>query len=277
LSERACRYAGHAARQYVVRQPPRAPEPTVEALVDPLTELPNRRQFVARLTEAIARATRSRVPVWVLYVDLDHFHRINAAHGHRVGDAVLHEAAVRLYGCVRKTDLVASAGGDEFLVALEGTANREGASIVAERALQALARPYAAPADATPLTASIGLTLFPDDGSDPDRLLGNADVALWQAKANHRNRLEFFTAALDDSYRRRQVTRADIARKLASLTPREKEVLDRLVAGDANKLIAYELGASQRTIEQHRARVMDKMQAGSLAELVRMVISSQDA
>jgi diguanylate cyclase (GGDEF)-like protein len=220
---------------------------------------------------------RSRQPVWVLYVDLDHFHRVNSAHGHRVGDELLHEAATRLQGCVRKTDLVASAGGDEFLVALEGTANREGAAVVAERALQALARPFALSELTFDLTASIGITAFPDDGADPDRLLRNADVALFQAKAGNRNRYEFFSPQMDDRYRRSQLTRAQTEQKFASLTPREQEVLQRLVAGEANKMIAYELGASPRTIEQHRAKIMEKMEAGSLAELVRMAVGRQDA
>jgi diguanylate cyclase (GGDEF)-like protein len=276
VSERACVFEHRDAVQVVVRPPPRAVEPTGNLLTDPLTALPNRRQFDARLQEAIDRATRSRQPVWVLYVDLDQFHRVNAAHGHRVGDEVLQEAAARLSGCVRKTDLVASAGGDEFLVALEGTANREGAAVVAGRALQALSRPFEA-IDDLPLSASIGITAFPDDGGDPDRLLRNADVALWQAKANNRNRFEFFSAQMDDSYRRSQQVRAAIDRKLASLTPREQEVLERLVAGEANKMIPYELGSSPRTIEQHRARIMDKMEAGSLAELVRMVIGRKTA
>jgi diguanylate cyclase (GGDEF)-like protein len=276
VSERPCTYADRDALQVVVRPPPRVAASTEAALVDPLTDLPNRRHFDARLREAIDRATRSRQPVWVLYVDLDLFQRVNAAHGHRVGDEVLQEAAARLAACVRKTDLVASAGGDEFLVALEGTANREGASVVAARALQAIARPFAA-IDGLPLTASIGITAFPDDGGDPDRLLRNADVALWQAKASNRNRFEFFSEQMDDSYRRSQLVRAAIDRKLGSLTPRELEVLERLVAGEANKMIAYELGASPRTIEQHRARIMEKMEAGSLAELVRMVIGRKTA
>jgi diguanylate cyclase (GGDEF)-like protein len=276
LSERACRYEGRPARQIVIRAPERRPAPAADQ-TDPLTALPNRRQFDARLQQAIDRATRSRQPVWVLYVDLDHFHRVNAAHGHRVGDEVLHQAATRLQGCVRKTDLVASAGGDEFLVALEGTAEREGAGVVAARALQALARPFALDDAAVELTASIGITAFPDDGADPDRLLRNADVALWQAKAANRNRFEFFSPQMDDRYRRSQQDRAEAERKFASLTPREREVLERLVAGDANKMIAYELGASPRTVEQHRARIMEKMQAGSLAELVRMSVARQEA
>jgi diguanylate cyclase (GGDEF)-like protein len=277
LSERACTFERRPARQIVVRTEPRRARVEPDPHVDPLTALPNRRQFGARLQQAIDRAVRSRQPVWVLYVDLDHFHRVNSAHGHRVGDELLHEAATRLQGCVRKTDLVASAGGDEFLVALEGTANREGAAVVAERALQALARPFALSELTFDLTASIGITAFPDDGADPDRLLRNADVALFQAKAGNRNRYEFFSPQMDDRYRRSQLTRAQTEQKFASLTPREQEVLQRLVAGEANKMIAYELGASPRTIEQHRAKIMEKMEAGSLAELVRMAVGRQDA
>jgi diguanylate cyclase (GGDEF)-like protein len=275
VSQRACRFEGRAATQILVRtaRPAQAPVP----LTDPLTALPNRRQFDARLQQAIDRAARSRQPVWVLYADLDRFHRVNSAHGHRVGDAVLLEAATRLQACVRKTDLVASAGGDEFLIALEGTQNREGATVVAARALQALARPFDVNGAHIELTASLGLTAFPDDGADPDRLLRNADVALWQAKAGSRNRFEFFSPQMDDRYRRSQVAQAAIAQRFASLTPREREVLQRLVAGEANKMIAYELGASPRTIEQHRAKIMEKMDAGSLAELVRMAVGRAEA
>ncbi|MGH8028804.1 MAG: diguanylate cyclase domain-containing protein [Arenimonas sp.] len=275
VSQRACRFEGKPATQIVVRTAVR-PEP-VQVLTDPLTALPSRRQFDDRLQQAIDRAARSRQPVWVLYADLDHFHRVNAAHGHRVGDGVLHEAATRLQACVRKTDLVASAGGDEFLIALEGTANREGAAVVASRALQAVARPFDVSGAQLELTASIGVTAYPDDGADPDRLLRNADVALWQAKSGNRNRFEFFSEQMDDRYRRSQVAHAAIAGRYSSLTPREREVLQRLVAGEANKMIAYELGASPRTIEQHRAKIMEKMDAGSLAELVRMAVGRLEA
>jgi diguanylate cyclase (GGDEF)-like protein len=272
LSARACMHQGLPATQLLIRASPRPGVPDA----DLLTDLPNRRQFRSHLQAAIDRAIRNRHQVWVLYVDLDRFAMVNTRHGHRAGDAVLAEAAVRLQACVRKTDLVASPGGDEFLIALEGSTDLEGARVVATRALESLARPFPVDGAEIATTACIGISAAPGDGATPDVLLQNVDVALWQAKAGSRNRFEFFSAQMDAEHRRSTQVRADTERKLASLTPREREVLEHLVAGEANKMIAYELGASMRTIEHHRARIMGKMQAGSLPELVRMVLGRRD-
>ena len=274
-SERACRWRGRAAVQVVFRPIAVAIPPTA-ALSDQLTELPSRRQFRVHLQAAIDRAIRNRHQVWVLYIDLDRFSSVNAEHGHAVGDRVLAEAAGRLQVCIRRTDYLASAGGDEFLVALEGTTDLEGARVVAARALQSLAEPFDIDGAQVRTSACAGICAGPDDGSAPDALLRNVDVALFQAKAAGRGRLEFYSTAMDDQQRRSALAREETERKLASLTPREREVLGRLVAGEANKMIAYMLGASMRTIEHHRARIMAKMQAGSLPELVRMVIGSHE-
>jgi diguanylate cyclase (GGDEF)-like protein len=220
---------------------------------------------------------RNRHLVWVVYVDLDRFSAINASHGHALGDRVLAEAAVRLQKCIRRTDFIASAGGDEFLLALEGTTDLEGARVVALRALQSLAEPFLVEGVEVRSSASAGACAGPADGGEPDALLRNVDIALVQAKAAGRNRLEFYSPQMDDQQRRSALAREETERKLASLTPREHEVLARLVDGEANKMIAYMLGASMRTIEHHRARIMDKMQAGSLPELVRMVIGRNEA
>ena len=273
--ERTCSYRGRTAVQAVFRAP--APSAVDALLPDQLTELPGRRHFRTHLQGAIDRAIRNRHLVWVLYVDLDRFAAVNASHGHAFGDRVLAEAAVRLQQCIRRTDFLASAGGDEFLIALEGTTDLEGARVVAARALQALTAPFASDGIEARLGACIGLSAGPTDGSASDALLRNVDIALAQAKAAGRGRLEVYSEEMDDRQRRSALAREDTERKLASLTPREQEVLDRLVAGEANKMIAYMLGASMRTIEHHRARIMDKMAAGSLPELVRMVIGRNDA
>ncbi len=280
LGERSCMYQGLPATQVVIRgagnlRPLSLASPAVDVDADALTDLPNRRQFKAHLQAAIDRAVRNRHQVWVLYVDLDRFRDVNSAHGHDIGDQVLHESALRLQRCVRKTDLLASTGGDEFLIALEGTTDLTGARVVAGRALQSLSQPFEVGALRIGLSACIGMSVAPVDGSSPDVLLRNVDVAMWQAKAGS-NHLALFSTAMDDQHRRSVRTRAETDKRLASLTPREQEVLEHLVAGEANKMIAYELGSSMRTIEHHRAKIMSKLQAGSLPELVRMVIGRRD-
>ena len=278
LSQRRCTWQGLPAVQVVVRStaPGLAPGPDpANAAADLLTDLPNRRQFRVHVQHAIDRAIRNRHLLWVLYVDFDRFNAVNALHGAAIGDRVLREAGVRVQRCVRKTDYVASPGGDEFLVALEGTADEAGARIVAERVLGSLALPFDIEGERVELSACIGITHAPGDGTTPDMLLQNVDVAMWQAKSNH-NRLEFYSEAMDAQHRRSARVRAETEKRFAALTPKEHEVLEHLVAGEANKMIAYQLGSSMRTIEHHRARIMSKMQAGSLPELVRMALGRRE-
>lgn len=122
------------------------------------------------------------------------------------------------------------------------------------------------------LTASVGITLFPDDARDVDAMLRNADIAMYYAKERGRNNHQFYSAELETMTRRDELRRNEVAQRLARLTPREREVLDLLVEGKASKMIAYLLGTSTRTIDVHRARVMEKMEADSLADLVRAVL-----
>lgn len=271
-----CSHDGSPAVQLVVRgvTERRQMEEQLSHLAqyDLLTQLPNRSQFLDRLSGAMARASRNRQLAAVMFVDMDHFQRVNMAFGQAAGDLVLRHLAGLLKHCTRKTDTVARLGGDEFSLILEGLVEKNGAVVVARRVLEALSRPMVIDGREVQVTASIGITVYPLDGDDLDRLWKNADVAMYYAKDCGRNNYQFYVPEIETRGRRDELRRAEMAQKLARLTPREREVLDMLITGKANKMVAYLLGTSPRTIEHHRAKIMDKMQADSLPDLVRMVL-----
>jgi diguanylate cyclase (GGDEF)-like protein len=237
---------------------------------DVLTELPNRSQFCDRLVGAMARATRNEQLVGVMFLGLDHFQNVNATRGREAGDLVLKQMAERLRLAARKGDTVARLGGDEFGVILEGLAQRCGAAVAAERELKSLSQPMLLDGKEVALTASIGISVFPLNAADLETLLRDADVAMHYATDCGGNNHQFYSPELDARTLRDELRRDEIERRLARLTAREREVLEMLVDGKASKMMAYLLGISTRTIDNHRAKIMDKMEADSLPDLVRM-------
>ena len=162
---------------------------------DELTGLPNRALFNDRLHLALARAERSRESVGVVFIDLDNFKMVNDTLGHATGDKLLKQAALRLLDCVRAEDTVARLGGDEFVVLL-GTADRQKATLTAERLLRALSTSYQFDEHECFISASIGLSMFPEDATDASALMRNADSAMYRAKDHGKNAFRFFTADL---------------------------------------------------------------------------------
>ena len=153
-----------------------------EALVDPLTSLPNRMHFTQELTDAIERAGREERAVGVLFVDLDRFKRINDEYGHRFGDEVLRTVGKRLCARVRKNDIVARLGGDEFAVILENAGSVQLVERVAEQVATLLDDPVVIDGTQMPIGISVGRALYPDDGKTMDDLLHAADLRMYQMK-----------------------------------------------------------------------------------------------
>jgi diguanylate cyclase (GGDEF)-like protein len=149
---------------------------------DALTELPNRRLFQDRLHQALARARRRDRRVGVLFIDLDGFKGVNDRHGHGVGDEVLRAIGARLVAAVRGEDTVARIGGDEFGVLLADVNDAEDAAAVGGKLLVALSTPLTAAGTAVQLGASVGVSVFPDHGVDPDAVMRAADDAMVRVK-----------------------------------------------------------------------------------------------
>ena len=159
---------------------------------DPLTGLPNRRMFSDLLAAELARCTRDRDVLAVLYLDLDRFKAINDAQGQGAGDALLCEAAARIRAAVRPQDSVSRFGADEFAVLVTGLDDQRDALLAANRVIEALSAPFVMQGVECFLSASAGIALFPDNGRTPEALIERADTAMYRAKAAGRARALFF-------------------------------------------------------------------------------------
>ena len=160
---------------------------------DPLTGLPNRFLFRARIEHALQRARREGTLVALLFLDLDRFKNVNDTLGHPKGDGLLERVARRLAMCVRDDDTVARLGGDEFTVVLENLESPQDAALVAQKILEALSEPFTVDGREMFISGSIGISLYPRDGHDATLLIKHADVAMYRAKELGRNDYQFFT------------------------------------------------------------------------------------
>lgn len=164
---------------------------------DTLTRLPNRNLAQDRLAQGIIFARRANRQLALLFVDLDNFKVINDSLGHNVGDQLLQVMAHRISDCVRGGDTVARLGGDDFAVVLTDVSQEEDISRVAHKILAAIAKPAMIESHQLTVTCSIGISLFPRDGEDPSTLLKNADAAMYKAKEQGRNSIQYYTAEIN--------------------------------------------------------------------------------
>ncbi len=159
---------------------------------DPLTGLFNRGMFNRRLQQALAQAQRFERALAILFIDLDGFKLVNDTLGHNAGDALLAEIAGRLRASLREGDVIARMGGDEFVVLIEEFGEPVQVGEVAKKLLDTVARPYLLQGQESRVSASIGISTFPDDGKDAQTLLGSADLAMYRAKEQGKNAFRFF-------------------------------------------------------------------------------------
>jgi diguanylate cyclase (GGDEF)-like protein/PAS domain S-box-containing protein len=181
---------------------------------DSLTGLPNRLLLNDRISQAVASARRHRKQVAVLFLDLDGFKHINDSLGHPVGDKLLQSIATRLAAVVRGADTVSRQGGDEFVVLLPDLQQAEEAAIMAGRILRDVANPHLVDQYELHVTTSIGVSVFPDDGMDAETLIKNADTAMYQAKENGRQSVQFFMPAMNARAVERQSIEEGLRRAL---------------------------------------------------------------
>jgi diguanylate cyclase (GGDEF)-like protein/PAS domain S-box-containing protein len=164
---------------------------------DPLTGLENRHALGMRLERELAHARRTRQPLAVLFIDLDHFKKINDSLGHQAGDELLTGAAARMKDLLRDVDTLARLGGDEFIIVLGGPLSPDSVSAVAVRLVASLQQPYRLAGTTAHSGASVGVALFPEDGQDADTLLRHADMAMYAAKREGRGNFQFFSPAMN--------------------------------------------------------------------------------
>jgi len=209
------------------------------AYYDVVTELPNRAFLYEKLSYALALSERSNQKFALLFLDLDHFKQVNDTLGHDVGDELLKQASTRLNDAVREHDTVTRArssdfetktaleshtvarlGGDEFVVLITNITTERDAAIVARRIGAVIAEPFDLAETTVNITTTIGISVYPDDGSDSETLLKHSDIALYHAKENGRNRFQFYSREIHEA----SIARFSLEKKLKSAI--DEELLD---------------------------------------------------
>jgi len=168
-----------------------------QAQYDALTGLPNRLLFQDRLSQAMHNARRQGQRLAVMFIDLDGFKRVNDSLGHQAGDLLLTQVAARFRKVVRNSDTLARMGGDEFMVVLVNTRDTRASARVAQQLLQALKEPFEIAGQELVISASIGISFYPEDGQEQETLQRHADAAMYKAKAMGRNGFQCYTAELN--------------------------------------------------------------------------------
>lgn len=186
------------------------------AYTDALTGLPNRASLEIRLAQVLAMVRRENASIAVLFVDLDHFKRINDSLGHLIGDLLLRNVAQRLKDVVRDSDIVARLGGDEYIVVLTGLDAGLDALAVGTKMLVVLAQPHAIGGRSLCITSSIGIALYPQDGATGAELMKNADAAMYAAKGAGRAQVQFYRAEMNAQAERRLMLENDLRTALAA-------------------------------------------------------------
>jgi diguanylate cyclase (GGDEF)-like protein len=182
---------------------------------DALTDLPNRMVFYGRMDELLARAPHDR-NFAVFSLDLDGFKSVNDSLGHPIGDKLLQAVADRLRGCIRDADIVARLGGDEFAIVQVEFDDPADVTGLAARLIAAINAPYQIDGHQVIVGASIGIAIAPQDGTEPDRLMKNADLALYRSKADGGSSYRFFEATMDARMQERRALEADLRNALAN-------------------------------------------------------------
>jgi diguanylate cyclase (GGDEF)-like protein/PAS domain S-box-containing protein len=170
-----------------------------QANYDMLTDLPNRRMVYDRMNEEIKKIRREQQHLAVLFIDLDRFKEVNDSLGHDSGDILLKEAAQRMVNCVQDSGIIGRLGGDEFVIILNDLDDIKSVGPMANKLLEQLAAPYQLDIEMAYISASIGITIYPDDATDTVTLLKNADQAMYAAKHQGRNRFHYYTSAMQEA------------------------------------------------------------------------------
>jgi len=206
---------------------------------DLLTGLPNRTLFQDRLQQALAAAKRMQSRVALLFIDLDRFKYVNDSFGHRAGDILLQTVAARLRSCVRETDTVCRHAGDEYLIVLSALREPTEAALVAEKVLKIFDEIFVLESHEVQISASVGISVYPDDGQTLEDLIRNADAAMYHSKKSGRNRFEFFTPELNAPVAARLVLATQLRRAIESnqlvlhYQPQFDTATNRLVGAEA--------------------------------------------